>query len=68
MLAPHAQPAHPSEEHFIPLLIAMGASVANDSVNVLAGGVDHSVLSMEPMLGILNKNLSNQFLIFLWIF
>ena len=46
-LAPHTQRAHPSEEHFLPLLIAMGASDDEGSVNVLPGGVDHSVLSME---------------------
>jgi 4,5-DOPA dioxygenase extradiol len=46
-LAPHAMRAHPTDEHFLPLLIAMGAIGANESVEVLDGGVDHGVLSME---------------------
>jgi 4,5-DOPA dioxygenase extradiol len=46
-LAPHAQRAHPSEEHFLPLLVAMGATDVNEQVEVLDGGVDHGVLSME---------------------
>ena len=46
-LAPHAQRAHPTDEHFLPLLIAMGATSKQDQVTVLDGGVDHGVLSME---------------------
>ena len=46
-LAPHAQRAHPTEEHFLPLLVALGAVSADEPVQVLDGGVDHRVLSME---------------------
>jgi 4,5-DOPA dioxygenase extradiol len=45
--APHAERAHPSEEHFLPLLVAMGATTGADDVSVLHGGVSNSALSME---------------------
>jgi 4,5-DOPA dioxygenase extradiol len=46
-LAPHAMRAHPTDEHFLPLLVAMGAIGLNEPVEVLDGGIDHGVLSME---------------------
>lgn len=46
-LAPHAQRAHPTEEHFLPLLVALGARTDKEIVRVLDGGIDHGVLSME---------------------
>jgi 4,5-DOPA dioxygenase extradiol len=45
--APYAERAHPSEEHFLPLLVALGASEDADAVNVIEGGVTYGVLSME---------------------
>lgn len=45
--APHAQRAHPSEEHFLPLLIALGASTAQDPIGVLEAGISDAALSME---------------------
>ena len=45
--APHALRAHPTEEHFLPLLIALGASDAADEVEVIDGGMTYEVLSME---------------------
>ncbi len=45
--APHAQRAHPSDEHYLPLLVAIGASTANEPVEVIDGGVTYGVLSME---------------------
>jgi 4,5-DOPA dioxygenase extradiol len=45
--APHAQRAHPSEEHFLPLLVAVGASGDEDNVEVIEGGMTYGVLSME---------------------
>lgn len=45
--APHAARAHPTDEHFLPLLVAVGASEAEDSVSVLDGGITYGVLSME---------------------
>lgn len=46
-LAPHARRAHPTEEHFLPLLVAIGASFDGESVQVIDGGTAHGVLSME---------------------
>ena len=45
--APHAERAHPTDEHFLPLLIAMGATSDADSVRVLDGGITYGVISME---------------------
>lgn len=44
--APHGARAHPTSEHYLPLLIAAGAADA-PHVAVLDGGVRHGVLSME---------------------
>jgi 4,5-DOPA dioxygenase extradiol len=46
-LAPHAKRAHPTEEHFLPLLVAVGASEPADGVTVIEGGMTYGVLSME---------------------
>jgi 4,5-DOPA dioxygenase extradiol len=45
--APHAARAHPTEDHFLPLLVAAGASDAADSVDVIEGGIVHGMLSMD---------------------
>lgn len=45
--APHAERAHPSEEHFLPLLVALGAQAESDALQVIEGGITHAVLSME---------------------
>ena len=46
-LAPHAARAHPTLEHFLPLLVAAGASYQAKSVTVIEGGIQHGVLAME---------------------
>lgn len=46
-LAPHAQRAHPTDEHFLPLLVALGARGDFDATQVIAGGITNGVLSME---------------------
>jgi len=46
-LAPHAGRAHPTTEHFLPLLVASGAALAPSPVTVLNGGIRHGVLAME---------------------
>jgi 4,5-DOPA dioxygenase extradiol len=45
--APHAQRAHPTEEHYLPLLVAMGASADTDAARLVAGGMTYGVLSMD---------------------
>jgi 4,5-DOPA dioxygenase extradiol len=45
--APSAERAHPTEEHFLPLLVAQGASDAADDVRVIEGGMTYGTLSME---------------------
>ena len=46
-LAPHAQRAHPTQEHFLPLLVALGAQAGNAALQLVDGGISHGVLSME---------------------
>ena len=46
-LAPHAERAHPTQEHFLPLLVALGASVEPEAAQVIAGDITYGVLSME---------------------
>jgi len=48
--APHAQRAHPTAEHFWPLLIAAGAADAGNGTppgTVIEGGIAHGVLAMD---------------------
>lgn len=44
--APHGRRAHPTDEHYLPLLVAMGAA-GSSSVEVLDGGIQCGVLAME---------------------
>jgi 4,5-DOPA dioxygenase extradiol len=46
-LAPHAERAHPSEEHFLPLLVATGAASESDEVSELHGGICNGAISMD---------------------
>jgi 4,5-DOPA dioxygenase extradiol len=48
--APHAARAHPTADHFLPLLVALGAAPAPLPATVLPGGIVHGVLSMESYL------------------
>ena len=49
-LAPHAQRAHPSLDHLLPLLIAAGAAGTQAKVTVLEGGITYGMLSMDSYL------------------
>lgn len=46
-LAPHAKRAHPTTEHFWPLLVAAGAAAAALPATVIDGGITHGVLAMD---------------------
>jgi 4,5-DOPA dioxygenase extradiol len=48
--APHARRAHPTTEHFWPLLVAAGAATKTLPVTVIEGGIAHSVLSMDTFV------------------
>jgi 4,5-DOPA dioxygenase extradiol len=48
--APHAARAHPTTEHFLPLLVAAGAASRATPATVLDGGIRHGVLAMESYL------------------
>ena len=45
--APHAERAHPTEEHFLPLVVALGAASDADDVIAIDGGMTYGVLSMD---------------------
>jgi 4,5-DOPA dioxygenase extradiol len=49
-IAPHAQRAHPTAEHFLPLLVAAGAAAGESEVETLEGGITYGVLSMDSYL------------------
>lgn len=49
-LAPHAQRAHPTSEHFLPLLVAAGAAASDGQVQTLEGGITYGVLAMDSYL------------------
>jgi 4,5-DOPA dioxygenase extradiol len=46
-IAPHASRAHPTPEHFLPLLVAAGAAANPLPATVVEGGIVHGVLSMD---------------------
>ncbi len=48
--APHAVRAHPSEEHFLPLLVALGAQLEGDTARLIDGSIEHGMLSMDSFV------------------
>ena len=49
-IAPHARRAHPTAEHYLPLLVAAGAAAQALPASVVEGGIVHGVLSMDSFL------------------
>lgn len=49
-IAPHARRAHPTAEHYLPLLVAAGAAREAQAVGVIEGGIAHGVLSMDSFV------------------
>lgn len=49
-IAPHAQRAHPTTEHFLPLLVAAGAAARSLPASLVDGGIVHGVLSMDSFV------------------
>jgi 4,5-DOPA dioxygenase extradiol len=48
--APHARRAHPTPEHFLPLMVAVGAAGRGAMVEHIDAGVDSGVLAMDAYL------------------
>lgn len=48
--APHAQRAHPTDEHYLPLVVAAGAARARLPATVIEGGIELGVLSMDSFV------------------
>jgi len=49
-LAPHARRNHPTEEHLLPLLVALGAAGAGATGARVPGGVTYGVLAMDAFV------------------
>ena len=54
-LAPHAKWAHPTSEHYLPLLVAMGAATSglscnDEKVQLMEGGFTYGVMAMDAYL------------------
>jgi 4,5-DOPA dioxygenase extradiol len=48
--APHAKRAHPTDEHYLPFLGALGAARQKAKVEVLEGGFTYGVIGMESYI------------------
>jgi 4,5-DOPA dioxygenase extradiol len=48
--APHAERAHPSQEHYLPLLVALGASTPADVPAFIDGGMTYGMISMDSFI------------------
>jgi len=48
--APHAQRAHPSDEHFLPLLVAYAAAGSHPQVERIELGVDGGAIAMDAFV------------------
>jgi 4,5-DOPA dioxygenase extradiol len=48
--APHAERAHPTEEHYLPLVVAAAAAGPGEPAVLVAGGILYGVLSMDSFV------------------
>ena len=48
--APHAERAHPTEEHYLPLVVAAAAASRSDVAALVPGGILYGVLSMDSFV------------------
>lgn len=48
--APHAVRAHPTEEHLLPLFVALGAAATDDTNERIHSGVTYGVIGMDTYL------------------
>jgi 4,5-DOPA dioxygenase extradiol len=49
-IAPHAHRAHPTAEHYLPLLVAAGAAPKALPTTLIEGGITYGVLAMDSFL------------------
>lgn len=56
--APGAQRAHPTDEHFLPLFVALGARLDDVNLRTIEGGIDYGILSMDSFVWGLNQSTS----------
>lgn len=52
--APHAERAHPTQEHFLPLLVAFGASTEGEAAQAMTSDITYGVISMASYVWGLN--------------
>ncbi|MBU3638731.1 class III extradiol ring-cleavage dioxygenase [Polynucleobacter sp. AP-RePozz3-80-G7] len=55
--APGAMRAHPTDEHFLPLFIALGARLGDVNLKTIEGGIEYGILSMDSFAWGLNKSI-----------
>ena len=49
-LAPNALQAHPTDEHFLPLFVALGSHAPDEMLELIDGGVSYDILCMDSYL------------------
>ena len=55
--APGAMRAHPTDEHFLPLFVALGARLDDVNLRTIEGGIDYGILSMDSFAWGLNQSI-----------
>ncbi|QWE17032.1 class III extradiol ring-cleavage dioxygenase [Polynucleobacter sp. AP-Nino-20-G2] len=54
--APGAMRAHPTDEHFLPLFVALGARLDDVNLKTIEGGIEYGILSMDSFAWGLNQS------------